>query len=167
MMSDQTFQIGDQIVHRSHGPGTITGIEEKRLAEKLASYYVVKTSEATLWVPLDSPNQTIRLPLTRPEFQNLLRHLCGPSDPLPENHRERQWHLAERMRYTHMRDVCFVIRDLEARSNQFSLNKNDRDVMGAAKDILLNEWEIVFGEPRPVAEENLDRMLTCHQVPAD
>ena len=39
------YQIGDQIVHWTYGPGTIVGIDEKVLANKASRYYVVEVAK--------------------------------------------------------------------------------------------------------------------------
>jgi RNA polymerase-interacting CarD/CdnL/TRCF family regulator len=52
-----------------------------------------------------------------------------------------------------------VIRDLAGRAKTHPLNNNDREVMSAARDLLLNEWEIVAGITRTAARAELDQML--------
>jgi RNA polymerase-interacting CarD/CdnL/TRCF family regulator len=153
------YQIGDRIIHMSYGPGTITAIEEKRLADEPGQYYVVQTGELTLWVPLNATEDRIRRPLPRSEFQRHLRLLSGPGGELPDFHRDRQGALAERMRTRSLSEVCLVIRDLAGRAKTHPLNNNDREVMSAARDLLLNEWEIVAGITRTAARAELDQML--------
>lgn len=153
------YQIGDQVIHRGHGLGTITAIEEKTMANKLSTYYVVQTSQVTLWIPLNSTENSIRPPLTRPEFQTHLDLLCSPCEVLPDHHRERQIILAERMKFTTLAEACRIVRDLTARSKSQPLNKNDRDVMEAAVVLVLNEWEVVEGISREEAGKRMARLL--------
>jgi RNA polymerase-interacting CarD/CdnL/TRCF family regulator len=153
------YQIGDRIIHTSYGPGVITGIEEKRLADAPGQYYVVQTGELTLWVPLNATENRMRFPMDRSEFQGHLALLSGDGELLPEFHRDRQGVLAERMRTRKLSDICLVIRDLASRSKAHPLNNNDREIMGAAQTLLLNEWEIVAGISRSAARAELERML--------
>lgn len=153
------FQIGDRIIHTSYGPGTITAIEEKKLADEPEKYYVIQTGELTLWVPLDATENRIRFPLSRSEFQEHLELIAAPGDALPDFHRERNGFLAERMKGGSLAEICLVIRDLDSRSKHYPPNNNDREVMSAATALLLNEWEIVAGITRTEAREELARFL--------
>lgn len=153
------FRIGDQIIHTSYGPGIIIGIEEKRVADKSAQYYVVKTGELTLWVPLDATEDRIRFPMSKAEFKAHVDVLRGPGAELPDFHRERLGVLAERMKARSLPEICLVIRDLAGRSKAHPLNNNDREVMDTARNLLLSEWEIVDGISRAAARVELERML--------
>jgi RNA polymerase-interacting CarD/CdnL/TRCF family regulator len=158
------YHIGDQIIHMSYGPGIITGIEEKRVADERGKYYVVQTGELTLWVPLDATEDRIRFPVARSEFHSLLALLSAAAEQLPDFHRDRQGILAERMRSRDLSDVCAVIRDLAGRAQSHPPNNNDREVMGAAQAWLLNEWEIVAGISRTEARTALERILADQSV---
>ena len=158
------YHIGDQIIHMNYGPGIITAIEEKRLADEPGKYYVIQTGELTLWVPLGATQDRIRFPLPRSEFKKHLNLLRGAGDELPDFHRDRLGVLAERMRMRSLPEVCLVIRDLSSRSKTHPLNNNDREVMGAAQDLLLNEWEIVAGISRSAARAELEQMLVDQGV---
>ena len=43
------YQVGDKVIHWAYGIGTITGLDEKYLAGKTRSYYVVELSNSTIW----------------------------------------------------------------------------------------------------------------------
>ena len=155
------YNIGDQIIHTSYGPGIITAIEEKRMEDESSQYYVIKTGELTLWVPLDATEDRIRFPFPKAEFKVHLDLLRGPGAELPDVHRERLGVLAERMKARSLPEICLVIRDLSSRSKSHPLNNNDREIMGAAQDLLLNEWAIVAGITRSAARVELEQMLVA------
>ncbi|HUF38442.1 MAG TPA: CarD family transcriptional regulator [Anaerolineales bacterium] len=161
------YQIGDQVIHLNYGPGVITGIEEKRIADEPCQYYVVKTGELTLWVPLDATEDRIRFPLPRAELKAHLDSLRSAGDDLPDFHRDRFGVLAERMRTRSVPEICLVIRDLAGRSKSHSLNNNDREVMSAARELLLNEWTIVAGITRAEARAALERILADQNIGPD
>ena len=154
-----TYQIGDQIIHRNYGPGKITGIEEKQLGNKKGKYYVVETGQVTLWVPVDSTENSIRFPAESGEFQEMLAHLQDDGMNLPDHHTERHDMLALRMKNRSLSDLCEIIRDLNARSRKHTLTRNDNEVLKRAQEILLNEWEMVLGTPRAIARQELDHLL--------
>jgi CarD family transcriptional regulator len=154
-----TYQIGDQIVHRNYGPGKITGIEEKQLANKKGNYFVVETSQVTLWVPVDATENSIRFPTESAEFQEILVLLQNDGNQLPDHHTERHDVLALRMKNRSLPDICDIIRDLNSRSRSHTLTRNDNDVLKRAQEILLNEWEMALGTPRAVARQELTNLL--------
>jgi RNA polymerase-interacting CarD/CdnL/TRCF family regulator len=158
------YKIGNRVIHRNYGPGTITGIEEKRLGRKTREYYVVETGEATLWVPLDATENSIRLPLGTNDFQELLALLYGAGEQLPDHHRERSEVLNDRMKNRTLTDLCSIIHDLTSRSRSQTLTKKDNDFLKRAQEFLLNEWEMVLGTPREKARQELGVLL--RSIPA-
>jgi len=158
-----TYQIGDQVVHRNYGPGKIIGIEEKQLGKKTCEYYVVETSQVTLWVPVDAAENSLRFPAASAEFQELLTLLDGSGERLPDHHVERQDVLAIRMKNRTLEDICNVIRDLTSHSRNHPLNRNDNEIMRRAQEFLLNEWEMALGTPRAEARQELADLLQVIQ----
>jgi RNA polymerase-interacting CarD/CdnL/TRCF family regulator len=154
-----TFQIGDQIVHRNYGPAKIIDIEKKGIAGKTRQYYVVKTTDVTVWVPVDATENSIRFPISQEEFQDLLALLQGDGERLPEHHVERQGVLLLRMKTRTFPELCSIIRDLTLRGRSHTLTRNDNEMMKRAVDYLLNEWELVLGTPRSVARQELAGLL--------
>ncbi|NUM45637.1 MAG: hypothetical protein HUU38_13105 [Anaerolineales bacterium] len=153
------YEIGDRIIHRNYGPGTITGIEEKMLGKKTGEYYVVQTADVTLWVPVDATEVSIRYPLDVTAFQELLSLLEGMGERLPDHHLERGEVLMLRMKSRTLRDLCRIIHDLTSRSRRQTLTKNDNEILSRAQDLLLNEWVIVLNTPREIARRELTKLL--------
>lgn len=154
-----TYQIGDRIIHRNYGPGIIVGLEEKQLGKKSDEYYVVETTDVTLWVPVDATENSIRFPIGATEFQELLALLYGAGEQLPDHHIERNEVLAVRMKNRTLTELCRIIHDLTSRSRSHTLTKNDNEFLRRAQEFLLNEWEIVLGTPREVARQELVVLL--------
>jgi RNA polymerase-interacting CarD/CdnL/TRCF family regulator len=154
------FQIGDQVVHWTYGPGTIIGIDEKVLANKANVYYVVEVGQMTLWVPVgEAGEKSIRPPTPGVEFKQLLSLLHGPGEQLPDQQYQRQSELTERMQKRTLSDICLIIRDLVARSRTQRLNRNDAEILQRAEEFLLNEWELALGTPRELAQHELKTLL--------
>jgi RNA polymerase-interacting CarD/CdnL/TRCF family regulator len=154
------YQIGDQIVHWTYGPGTIVGIDEKVLANKSGRYYVVEVGQMTLWVPVgEAGEKSIRLPTPGDEFKQLLNLLQSPSEDLPDQQYQRQSELVERMQKRTLSDICCIIRDLVARSRTQRLNRTDAEILRRAEEFLLNEWELSLGTPREIAQHELKDLL--------
>ena len=63
------FQIGDWVVHSTHGLGQIMAIEERTINEIQSLYYMVKVASLTIWVPMDENLKTrLRLQILQCRF---------------------------------------------------------------------------------------------------
>lgn len=154
------YQVGDQVVHLTYGPGKITAIEEKSLGGETQTYYVVETGHMTLWVQTNSVGEkNIRRPTGQREFRRLLHSLNEPGVCMPDRHQDRKNLLIERMNRRSLGEICSVIRDLNYRSHEHNLNDNDRSVLQRAEDYLVAEWEVSLGTPRSKAVQELHHIL--------
>src|SRR5512136_503513 len=80
------FDIGDKVIHCAHGLGEIVNIEEKNIHGCLTKCYVVRTSDLTIWIPIDDLQQhSLRLPTPPEEFLRLSAILTNPSEMLHED----------------------------------------------------------------------------------
>ncbi|NJN45065.1 MAG: hypothetical protein HC806_10345 [Anaerolineae bacterium] len=121
-----SYQIGDRIIHRNYGPGTITGVEEKQLGKQASEYYVVETAQVTLWVPLDATENSIRYPIETAELEEILTVFNGVGEELPDHHIARSEVLNDRMKDRTLPVLCTIIHDLTSRSRSQTLTKNDK-----------------------------------------
>ncbi|MEJ2601231.1 MAG: CarD family transcriptional regulator [Anaerolineales bacterium] len=154
------YKIGDQVVHWTYGPGRIIGIDKKVLANKADTYYVVDVGRMTLWVPVgEDGEKSIRPPTPGDKFKQLLKLLRAPGEQLPDQQRQRQSELSERMQKRTLKDVCYIIRDLVTRSRTQRLNRYDNEILQRAEECLLNEWELSLGTPREIAQNELKSLL--------
>ena len=155
-----SYQVGDQVIHWSHGPGVITGLDEKCLSGETRLFYVVEMSNSTIWVPADDAGEkSLHLPIPDIRFMECLEILNDPGDELPEDRSERQKQLAQRIKIRSLEDICAIIRDLVSRSRTQKLNRYDSDILNRAMELLLNEWEFSLGTPRANAQRKLHNLL--------
>jgi CarD family transcriptional regulator len=162
-MSEQRlpFQIGDQVIHWAYGPGVIVQLDRKELLGKTGQYYVVKTRDLTLWVPVNqSGEKCLRYPTPAKDFEKLFRLLASPGAPLSSDRFERKNQLSERMNHRSIESICQVIRDLvyHKRIKQ-KMNDNDNSLLNHARSLLLEEWSIALSVPIQQAEKELDQLL--------
>jgi hypothetical protein len=47
------FNVGDQVIHWTFGPGEIIGVDKKSIDNRTTKYYVFRTNELTVWVPVE------------------------------------------------------------------------------------------------------------------
>lgn len=154
------YEIGDTVVHWTHGLGTVVEIDEKDLAGRTQQYYVIQVEQLKLWVSVEEANKgSIRLPMEKSQFMALLNILGAPGKRLPEQTYQRKLELRERMQRTTLEDICHVIRDLTDRSRHHTLNQNDAAVLFRAEELLLDEWVLALGIERTDALLELEALL--------
>jgi CarD family transcriptional regulator len=154
------YEIGDTVVHWTHGLGTVIAIDQMNLAGVTQQYYVVKVDLLRLWVPVDDANAgSIRLPTERVQFKALFDILGTPGKRLPDNQYQRKTELRERMLKRTLEGLCHLIRDLSDRSRQHTLNQYDASVLFRAEEHLLDEWSLALGVERTAALDELEALL--------
>jgi RNA polymerase-interacting CarD/CdnL/TRCF family regulator len=154
------FQVGDQVVHWTYGPGKVVQLDRKALSGRTENYYVIQTRDLTLYVPIDDQRQSsLRLPTPSGEFESLFAILKSPEEPLASDRWERKNQLAEMMKDGRLESICKVIRDLVAFRRLKKLNDSDTAILERAQNFLLNEWQVSLGIPRAQAEHELQAIL--------
>jgi CarD family transcriptional regulator len=154
------YEIGDTVVHWTHGVGTVVAIDEKQLAGKTQQYYVVEVALFKLWVPVGEANESsIRLPTESVQFKGLFDILRMPGESLPDRQYQRKIELRERMQKWTLGGLCHVIRDLTDRSRKHTLNQYDAAVLFRAEEHLLDEWVLSLGAKRSIALSELKVLL--------
>ena len=158
-----SFQIGDQVVHWNYGLGEIIQLDEKVLSGRSTRYYVVRTRDLTIWVPIDDEGQSsLRMPTPKDEFENLFAILSSPGEPLSVDRFERKTQLFERMKEGRLESICAVVRDLTFLRLSKRLNDNDVSILERAKIFLLNEWKLVWSVSFSEAEHELILLLAAN-----
>jgi len=154
------FNVGDRVIHKSYGPGEILEVDQKKVAGKTAVYYIVQTSNLTLWVPVaDEGESSLRFVTPANEFRKQCKVLEGAGETLPEDRMERKALLQERLRGGSLDSVCRVVRDLHQLSKAKKLNDYDAAIMERAKTALLGEWTLAMKIPPQQAEQELQDLL--------
>lgn len=158
------YDIGDTVVHWTHGLGKVIGIEERDLAGISQAYYVVEVGLLKLWIPADAANQgSLRFPMESVQFEHLIHILQTPGEPLSDNYTKRRFALRDRIQKRTLEDLCYLIRDLTDRSHHHNLNQNDSDVLFRAEEYLLDEWALSLGTERSKAQGELEVILRGKQ----
>ena len=155
-----SYEVGDTVVHWTHGLGTVIEIEKIELAGKTQQYYVIEVNLLKLWVPVEEADGgSIRLPTESVPFRMLFDILRMPGKGLPEKHYQRRIALRERMQKRTLEGLCHVIRDLTDRSRHHALNENDAAVLFRAEEHLLDEWVLSLGAERSHASRDVEVQL--------
>jgi CarD family transcriptional regulator len=154
------FQVGDKIIHCTHGMGEIVHIEQKVIRGHTTSCYVVRVQDLMIWIPIDDLQQHgLRLPVQPDEFVGLFAILTGPSEKLHDDRLQRKDQLMAQMRDGQLSSICRVVRDLTAYKRASKLNDQENSILERATNSLLTEWTYSLGLPLDQAQQAMTNLL--------
>jgi CarD family transcriptional regulator len=163
-MIEQHFQVGDMVIHWAHGPGEIIQLDEKSLSGRTQQYYVVKTSNLTVWVPVDQAgDRKLRLPTPKSDFKVLFQILASPGKPFSRERNERRLQLVERLKDHELASICGIIRDLTLHKRLNKMNDNDNATLARNRNVLIYEWSIASSISSQQAEKELGKLLEADE----
>jgi CarD family transcriptional regulator len=143
------FDVGDRVVHPYHGPGRIASIEQKELLDGPKRYYVidVPTRALTVQIPVGTTGAVgLRKAMAPSTLPKVLRTLRSQPSSLPEDYKERQELVAERLNAGRVMQLAEVVRDLNWHRDRLHLTKRDEDLLKQGQDMLAAEMALVSGE---------------------
>jgi CarD family transcriptional regulator len=149
------FEVGDKVVHPYHGPGIIIRVEQKELMEGQERYYVIEIPDQglTLHIPEHRMSVTgVRLAMSDKQRRQVLDTLRGKPDQLPDDHKERQEQVWEKLKSGESTQVAETVRDLMWHEQQAHLTKKDTDYLDRARKMLAAEIALV--DDCEIAEAN-------------
>jgi RNA polymerase-interacting CarD/CdnL/TRCF family regulator len=154
------FRVGDPVVHWMYGLGQVVRLEKKDVSGTISLYYAVQVRGLTVWVPADDKvGHRLRMPLSESAFKKLIAILSRPSEPLPDDSRERRLHIQELLKDGRAETLCRAIRDLAAAQRGKTMNEYDQSLMRRMQTVLLGEWGLVLSISPENAALELNRLL--------
>jgi len=154
------FQIGDKVIHSTFGLGEIVHIEEKIIQGLPTNCYVVRTTELTVWIPINDLQQhSLRVPTPPEEFERLSVILTNPSETLLEDRELRKNQLMAQMKDGQLASICRVVRDLTHFKHSKKLNDQEKSILERAINSLLTEWTYSLGMPLSQAHQAMTNLL--------
>ncbi len=157
------FEVGDKVVHPTHGAGIISAIEEKEMVESFKFYYIIEltATQMKLMIPVDTAETIGLRPVARPaQIQVIYETLQGDPEELVDDFKQRQALLAEQLKSGNIIDVARVVRDLAWRHENHPLSPTESRQLDNAKQQLASELSLA--EDRAV-EESLAKIDTILQ----
>lgn len=154
------FKIGDNVIHWTYGLGEIVRIEEVPVHDQATNCYVFKTSDLTIWIPVDAIQQhSLRMPTEPAEFVRLYAILSSPGEALLEDRVQRKHELMTQLKDGQLASICRVVRDLTHAKRNGKLNFQERYILERAETSLLTEWTYSLGLPMSQAHQEMTSML--------
>ena len=157
------FDIGDKVVHPTHGAGQVTGIKEQDLLEQYHRYYVIDLAvdDRTLMIPVSNAKEIgLRSISQQAALSQMWHTLDATAETLPDDYRERQERVQEKLKTGDVIKVAEVIRDLSTLKREDHLTSFDTQLLERAQQFLACEVALVEGvevsEVERIIYETLD-----------
>jgi CarD family transcriptional regulator len=144
-----TFSVGDKVVHPRYGPGHVVGLERWELRDGERTYYVIEIPDQALTVrlPVITANEVgIRSALAPSSLPLVLSTLRGKPHQLPDDYKERQEQIDEKVKTGKVMELAQVVRDLTWHGERAHLTKRDTDLLRQGQDLLAAEMALVSGD---------------------
>jgi RNA polymerase-interacting CarD/CdnL/TRCF family regulator len=152
------FSVGDEVVHRVHGAGIITGKKERQLTETPHRYLVIEMPkfDSTLMVPTDKAGQCLRPISKMATLRRLLTDtLTGQPNTLPKDYRERAEQIENKLKSGETKKWIEVVRDLTHRREQGWKSRVDQRLLDRTMHLLAGEFALAQGIDPEKAEIHL------------
>jgi CarD family transcriptional regulator len=141
------FSTGDKIVHPHRGPGRIVDVERREFLEDEKRYLVIEIPafEMTLHVPLRKAAKLgVRPAMTRAKLARVLATLRSKPWRLPDDYKERQAAVWEKIRTARPGPTAEAIRDLTWHKQRDHLTKKDSELLQRGLEFLAAEMALVL-----------------------
>ncbi|HVN55559.1 MAG TPA: CarD family transcriptional regulator [Anaerolineaceae bacterium] len=155
------FQVGESVVHPSHGVGQIIGIKSQQFFDReREDYYEISLPNGTVWVSVaDQDRIGLRQVADRAELDACRLILLSQPAEMNKDFRKRRVEVLERLREGTLRSICMVVRDLTAISWQKPLSEADAATLHKIYDNLCREWAASTGLSLDETTQLLDSLL--------
>lgn len=156
------FAVGDKVVHPYHGPGVITNVEQKEFVEGQERYYVIEIPDQglTLHIPQHRMGITgVRAAVTDKRLRQVLDILHSKPDQLPDDHKERQEQVWEKLKANEPDQVAETVRNLMWHQHQAHLTKKDTEYLDRARKMLAAEMALVDGCEASEANRTIETIM--------
>jgi CarD family transcriptional regulator len=156
------FDIGDKVVHPTHGAGQVTGIEKQDLLEQYHRYYIIDLAadDRTLMIPVSNAEEIGLRSISHEAALSQVWHILdATAKTLPDDHRKRQERIQEKLKTGDVVKVAEVVRDLSALKREDHLTSFDTRLLERAEQFLACEIALVEGVQVSEAERMISETL--------
>jgi CarD family transcriptional regulator len=158
------FSVGDKVVHLHHGPGRIAGVERRELLDGTKQYYVIEIPDRALivHVPVHKADEAgVRPAMPQSKLLQVLRTLRGRPRRLPQNYRERQEEIWDRLKTRRVMQLAKVVRDLTWHGQRAPPTRKDSDYLKEGQQLLAAEMALVSGDDISDSTKLIDSTLAA------
>jgi len=154
-----TFKVGDKAVYPAHGVGEVMGIENRDIAGKKKSFYILKLLDSgmKLMIPTDGAERAgLRTVISKKDADKVLQILKSDEiavESQPWNRRYREY--MEMLKSGSPFEVAKVLRDLYRLRSDKELSFGERRLLDQARSLLVTELALA----RKVKEEKVEKEI--------
>jgi len=142
------FAVGDKVVHPGHGPGIIRGVERHQVVGEEKRYYIIDmlSGGTRLMTPVAQADKVgLRAAISDESMQQLLALLSNAPAALPDDFRERQSSIDERLKEGDVFAAARVARDMTWFGRLRGLTRRDTQLLQRAEELVAGELALVQG----------------------
>ncbi len=151
------FSIGDTVCYPLHGVGTIEAIEERKVYDRTATYYVIRLTNTrmTALLPIETAESVgLRWVVSGEIYPDLVRYYkTTDADIGDSNWNQRYRDNMEKLRKGDPYSLIDVILCLTKRNRMRALSSQERKMLSNAKSILVAELAVATGLPGEEIEQ--------------
>jgi len=158
------YAVGDKVVHPYHGPGRIASIERREFMEEPKQYYVIEipAQGLTLHVPRRKVDTIgVRPAMPREQLRRVLEILRSRPEHLPEDYKERQEEIGEKLKTGQPLQIAEAVRDLTWHQRDSHLTKKDTDYLDRGRKLLAAEMALVSDTEVDEARRQIEATLNA------
>lgn len=137
------FEVGDAVVHPTHGAGVVEEINERTQRGKRQEYYTIRLLSQTrthVMLPVQkAENIGVRKAIARSRLDELWAVLEGEGQSLPDNNKTRYRLLHEKIGTMDPLKVAEVVRDMVWRRREKPLKVRGKQIYRKALRFLISE----------------------------
>jgi RNA polymerase-interacting CarD/CdnL/TRCF family regulator len=163
----QELIVGQRIVHRRYGAGTVVRVRQGRDNEDYDRYYVIDIPSRDLKVhlPVDSEQEMdLRDLASAAKMRRAMRVLSEEPGELPRDYRERRAFISSAMEEGTVLALAKVVRDLVGLKSRKTMSTLESTWLTNAKRRLAGELALVVGIDLNQAMQRIEQALYTEQA---
>ena len=163
----QQLTVGQKIVHRRYGAGTVVRVRKGRQDEEFDNYYVIDIPSRDLKVhlPVNSDQKMdLRALATKAKMNRAMSILSQEPEDLPRDYRERRAFISEALKEGTVIALAQVIRDLVGLKSRKTMSTLEATWLTNAKRRLAGELALIAGLDLNQAAQSIEQALQQGQT---
>lgn len=157
---EQTYAIGDWVVHLTYGVGQVKKIEKKPIGGTMKKCYHVRTDDGVFWLPIENDDNARVRPIAGPKrIQRALNFLKKAPKKMAANFQSRRKRIQRVSLDGDLNTDLKLVRDLNARQFKKGLNATEQNAFNTIVKRFLQEWSLSKGIEIDEAHEMLEQYL--------
>ncbi|NMB62727.1 MAG: hypothetical protein GYA18_10370 [Chloroflexi bacterium] len=154
------YKENDWIVHSYHGVSHIEGIDKRSIEGKERTFFVVKASDLTFWLPVNATDvQHIRAISSISSLEKALTIIRKKPNLLGTDYRARKTRIQEGFEDGSLFSKAELIRDLNGRVEIHRDNIYEEKMLDTLKEQFMDEWAIANNCSSKDAKQVLEEAL--------